>query len=276
MINAETYKTDLALEGEVFKKIVEVDGGYVSNFGNCISVTKRKTTQGYKLREYKIKPTIYKKKSKHNNTTMFRVMFDRRKTQGKAFYLFLDKLVAKYFIESKGGHGRLLHKDGDKLNCHYKNIMYMYDYEGVADDHTLRWYKSNLTTPLGIASYEYIKGNKLLIASELNALSTIMSIRVGRFFKLSDDEGRECFWEASSRLMQMLYTGVLIPREGQLCNPEGLLWWMTKSKAKTMGYTKSASVSITSDDKSEGLLDKINYNKTSCFFNDDELEYDLD
>lgn len=97
-----------------WKKIPGIVGGYINKDGVAKSVVKSKETI--------LKRQIYQRHA--GGEKSYRVMFDRRRTQGKAFYKFVGTLVAENFCKQDGMYGRIFYKDGNRLNPRAENLTY--------------------------------------------------------------------------------------------------------------------------------------------------------
>jgi len=90
------------LKGEIYKKIIEYDNYYISNFGNI----KNNREQIIKL---------------HTQGEYYRVSLSKDK-------LYIHELVAKYFLDNPDNKSLIYHLDENKLNNNVNNL-YNYNIE---------------------------------------------------------------------------------------------------------------------------------------------------
>jgi hypothetical protein len=213
---------------EIWKKLDEIEGAFVSNFGNVKSVTSR----GQRI----LKPQVYCKKG--SSETRLRVMIDRRLSSGKVFYPFVHTLVAKYFLGTPKGSAKVIFRDGNPMYCGVFNLAYMYDFDTKADHTTLEKY-SKYTSESGVAIYEYCNGNDKPLQAWLQKWSVSMSKILAERYKLSDTDANESYWTGATKFMQKCLIGFM--EDG---TNEGLLFSMSKWEALGL---KSKQCKLTSE-----------------------------
>lgn len=248
-INEKTHRcTKFDREGEVWKNIPGIEGAYVSNFGRAKSVTDY---YGERL----LTPQVYKKKN-FNAPKRLRVMFDRRKQGGKAHYIFLAREVCKLFVAPlPSKNTKIIHRDGDTLNCSAFNLAWSEGYDTFADHMTKAAY-SKMNTPLGIAAFKYFNGDRSPLDSTLAVLEKSITRRVSGRFRLSALEASEAYWDVVNRFIQKLPTGTYKTFEEQ----EKVLFLLVRETARYKNMIKFKEVSIHQTNR-EGeeinMLDKI-------------------
>ena len=95
------------LDGEIWKDIVGYEGDYQeSNFGRTKSFKRRKVTI--------LKPCL------QSNGYLHVDLFQN----GKSKIKMVHKLVAETFIPNPEGKPEVNHLDGNKLNCHFSNLVW--------------------------------------------------------------------------------------------------------------------------------------------------------
>lgn len=214
---------------EQWKKIEDIDGAYVSNWGRVKSITR--------LGEKILKPQVYYRYEK--SEPRLRVMIDRRRTQGKAFYPFLHTLVAQYFLPPSDS-SKLIFRDGNPFYCGAFNLAWMYDFNTEVDHVTLSKY-SKFTTEFGKAVYNYCTGDDSGLQKHLARWSLSMPKIYAKRYSLSETEADEAYWEGAARFMQKLRTGN-IRGEDTL---EGFLFSNGNIIAKYMKIKKYKDISDT-------------------------------
>lgn len=200
---------------EIWKEIAGINGGYISNKGRAKSVTSR----GEKI----LTPQLYKRKNK-NLKDKNRVYFDRRSTQGKAFYVFIHNAVADAFLTT--GKGNVLFKDGNTLNCEAENLVRMYDSETEDCGYIVDNLKE-CDNPINNAAIQFIRGNKDDIYMELIKYFDDFTRKISYSYRIDDAACADCFYSAMEKFILRIKSGILDAKK----NAVGLFWSMVKFEA---------------------------------------------
>ena len=217
------------MNSEIWKPVKDIEGAYVSNWGNVKSIT----THGEKI----LKPQVYRRR-KHNEPRL-RVMIDRKRTQGKVFYPFLHTLVAEYFLPPSDS-SKLIFRDGNPLYCGVFNLAWMHDFNTEADHNVLSKY-SKFTTDFGKAVYLYCTGDDSQIQKHLARWSLSMPRIYSTRYGLSETEADEAYWLGATQFMQKVRIGYIKNEE----TIEGFLFTSGNLKAKYMKISKYKDISDT-------------------------------
>ena len=104
-------------EQEIWKDIIGFDRYQISNFGRIKS--KDKSISDTAKRIYLHKGRILKQTQWGNKDNYFLINL---KKDNRTICFYVHRLVGLYFIDNKDNKPLINHKDGNKLNNHYKNL----------------------------------------------------------------------------------------------------------------------------------------------------------
>lgn len=215
-LNALLYLFVADDDMEEWKSIAGVEGAYISSFGRAKSVVNGKETI--------LKPQLYKRKGK-NLKPKYRVYFDRRSTQGKAFYIFIHNAVADAFL--KTGSGRVLFKDGNTSNNKAENLVRMYDSETEQCEHIVKELRKS-DSSINIAAIKFINGDSSLIYSELFSFYDEFTRKIIKLYRVDKGVSEDCFMSALEKFVLRIKTGII---DGEK-NAVGLFWSLIKFEAR--------------------------------------------
>ena len=131
----EPIKVTIKNAFEVFVQVKQTDNYWISNYGRCVNDIRNKTRKRfYEHKQGDVHYTIFEiyrtkkpiKKGKLRGT--YEIVEERRKRDTSP-----AELVAETFLVKYSGCVKIWHKDGDKTNNWYKNLIYVSrkDYENL-------------------------------------------------------------------------------------------------------------------------------------------------